>query len=293
MIVMIPYKNILIPIDSLHQAQVAAEKALELSDPGETCIHIVSVIRFQSFFQRIFYTEAFIKKQQYFTKRNALAEKKIEAIKNKIAEASPQTVVKACIIVETAISSDQLIRYTLEHDIDLVVNTHKSVRTGINWFRKDWSEELARKASVAVLTVTKGCLNHPIKSILLPVKSYVPERKIQVALAYAKRYNAHIHLVTLLDNNDTNAKIRVDAFYLTYKILSEYGHPPQYKILQGADSDAALLRYADQIKADMILVNPDKKQRIPGIMRQKITDMLSPISALHILTLKPHLKRTI
>ena len=27
---MIPYKNILIPIDSLHQAQVASEKALEL-----------------------------------------------------------------------------------------------------------------------------------------------------------------------------------------------------------------------------------------------------------------------
>jgi len=68
---------------------------------------------------------------------------------------------------------------------------------------------------------------------------------------------------------------------------------PQYKILQGADSDAALLRYADQIKADMILLNPNKKKRIPGIMRQKMTDMLNPISALHILTLKPYLKRTI
>lgn len=289
---MIPYKKILIPIDSLHQGQVAAEKALELSDPSETCIHLVSVPRFQSFWQQFFYTNAIIKKQRYFIKRNVLTERKIEAIKTKILEACPQTVVKTGIIVETGIS-DQLIKYTLEHNIDLVINTHKSANSGFSWFRKDWSEELARKASVAVLTVTKGCLNHPIKSILLPVKSFVPERKIQVALAYAKRYNAHIHLVTLLDNNDSDAKIRVDAFYLTYKILSEYGHPPQYKILQGADSDAALLRYADQIKADMILVNPNKKLRIPGIMRQKITDMLNPISALHILTLKPYLKRTI
>ncbi|BFG69735.1 hypothetical protein KACHI17_06160 [Sediminibacterium sp. KACHI17] len=289
---MIPYKNILIPIDSLHQAQVAAEKALELSDPGETCIHLVSVIRFRSFWQRIFYTENFIRKQRYFAKRNTLAERKIEAIKTKIATVSPLSIVKTSVIIETAVS-DQLIKYTAQHNIDLVINTHKSSRSGFHWFKKDWSEELARKASVAVLTVTKGCLNHPIKSILLPVKSFVPERKIQVALAYAKRYNAHIHLVTLLDNNDSDAKIRVDAFYLTYKILSEYGHPPQYKILQGADSDAALLRYADQIKADMILVNPDKKQRIPGIMRQRITDMLNPISALHILTLKPYLKRTI
>ena len=289
---MIPYKNILIPIDSVHQAQVAAEKALELSDPSETCIHLVSVIQLQSFWQRIFYTKSFIQKQQYFTKRSAIAARKIEAIKATIANISPHTVVKTSIIIEIAIS-DQLIKYAVQHDIDLVVNTHKSTRSGLNWLKKDWSEELARKASVAVLTVTKGCLNHPIKSILLPVKSFVPERKIQVALAYAKKFNAHIHLVTLLDNNDSTAKIKVDAFYLTYKILSEYGHPPQYKILQGADSDAALLRYADQIKADMILVNPHKKKRIPGIMRQKMADMLNPISALHILTLKPYLKRTI
>ncbi len=289
---MIPYKNILIPIDSLHHAQVAAEKALELSDPHETCIHLVSVIRFNSFWQRLLYTEAIVKQQRYFTKRKALADKKNEAVKTRIAQIAPSTIVKSSIVIETAVS-DNLIRYTMNHEIDLVINTQRKTVSRFNWFKKDWSEELARKASVAVLTVTKGCLNHPIKSILLPVKSFVPERKIQVALAYAKRYNAHIHLVTLLDNNDSSAKIRVDAFYLTYKILSEYGHAPQYKILQGADSDAALLRYADQIKADMILVNPEKKKRMPGLMHQKITDMLNPLSALHILTLKPHLKRTI
>lgn len=289
---MIPYKNILIPVDSLHQAQIAAEKALEFSDPAETCIHLVSVIRFDSLWQRLLYTQAFAKQQKYFNKRKAIAERKTETAKNRILQIAPSTIVKTGIMIETAIS-DNLVKYTLQEKIDLVINTTKSARTGFNWFKKDWSEELAKKASVAVLTVTKGCLNHPIKSILLPVKSFVPERKIQVALAYAKRFNAHIHLVTLLDNNDSTAKIRVDAFYLTYKILSEYGHAPQYKILQGADSDAALLRYADQIKADMILINPEKKNRIPGIMKQKLTDMLNPLSALHILTLKPYLKRTL
>lgn len=289
---MIPYKNILIPVDSLHQAQIAIEKALELSEPSETAIHLVNVIRFDSWWQRLLYTEAIVKQQRYFNKRKAIAEQKIELVKNKILQLSPSTIVKTSIMIETAIT-DNLVKYTQNHEIDLVINTSRSSGSGFNWFKKEWSEELARKASVAVLTVTKGCLNHPIKSILLPVKSFVPERKIQAALAYAKRFNAHIHLVTLLDNNDSNAKIRVDAFYLTYKILSEYGHAPQYKILQGADSDAALLRYADQIKADMILINPEKKNRIPRIMKQQLTDMLNPLSALHILTLKPYLKRTL
>ena len=125
---MIPYKNILIPIDSVHQAQVAAEKALELSDPSETCIHLVSVIQFQSFWQRIIYTKAYIQKQQYFTKKCTIAERKIDAVKAKIIDRSPHTIVKTNIIIETAMS-DQLIKYAIQHDIDLVVNTHKSTRS--------------------------------------------------------------------------------------------------------------------------------------------------------------------
>lgn len=290
---MVPFKNILIPVDSVYNSQIALEKAMELGDALETTIHLVSVIRFDTLWQRLFYTEAIVKQQRYFAKRKLIAEKKIDTLKDKIKLLSPNIVVKSAIMIET-VTTENLIKYTQQNGVDLVISTNQKASKGFSLFRKDVGEELARKGNVAVLTVTKGCLNHPIKSILLPVTSFVPERKIQMALAFAKKFNAHIHLVTLLDNNnDVTAKIRIDAFYLTYKILTEYGHSPQYKILQGSDNDAALLHYADQIKADMILVNPDKKKRLPGFIQSKITDMLNPLSALHVLTLKPYLKRSI
>lgn len=290
---MVPFKNILIPVDSVYNSQIALDKAMELADTLETTIHLVSVIRFDTLWQRLFYTEAIVKQQRYFAKRKQLAEKKITTLKEKIKLLSPNTVVTSTVMIETA-TTDNLIKYAQQHEIDLVISTNQKASKGFSLFRKDVGEHLARKGNVAVLTVTKGCLNHPIKSILLPVTSFVPERKIQMALAFAKKFNAHIHLVTLLDNNnDVTAKIRIDAFYLTYKILTEYGQSPQYKILQGSDTDAALLHYADQIKADMILVNPEKNTRIPGFIRSKITDMLTPLSALHVLTLKPYLKRSI
>lgn len=289
---MATFNNILIPVDSLYNAQIAAEKALELSDSAQTTLFLVAIIRLDSFWQKLFYTDIITQRLPHINKKKALARKKIEALQNRIAAISPHTPVETTVITETAIS-DNLMRYTLQHEIDLVIATNQQHRSGFSFFRKDITADLARKANLAVLTVTKSCLNHPIKTIVLPVTSFVPERKIHMALTFSKKFNAHIHLVTMLDSNDVNTKIRVDAFYLTYKILSELGHSPQYKILHGSDSDMALVRYANQVKADMILVNPEKKKILPGFFQGKITDMIQPFSALHILTLKPYLRRSI
>jgi len=286
------FKHILIPVDSLYNAQIAAEKALELSDTAQTTLHFVAIIRFNSFWQKLFYTDIMAQKQPLLKKRKLLAWKKIEALQNRIAAISPHTAIESSIITETGIS-ENLLRYALQHEIDLVITTNQQQRAKFSFQHKDIGEDLARKANIAVLTVTKGCLNHPIKSIVLPVTSFVPERKIDMALSFAKRFNAHIHLVTMLDNNEVSTKIKIDAFYLTYKILTESGHTPQYKILHGNDSAMALVRYANQVKADMILVNPEKKKILPGFFQGKITDMIQPFSALHILTLKPYLRRSI
>ena len=286
------FNNILIPVDSLYNAQIAAEKALELSDASQTTLFLVATIRFDSFWQKLLYTDIIAQRQPHLNKKKLLAQKKIETLRNRIAAISPDTTVETAIITETSIS-ENLLRYALEHEIDLVIATNQKKQSQFSFSKKDIGEELARKANLAVLTVTKGCLNHPIKSIVLPVTSFVPERKIDMALSFARKFNAHIHLVTMLDSNDVNTKIRIDAFYLTYKILSEMGHSPQYKILHGNDSDIALVSYANHVKADMILINPEKKKILPAFFQGKIKDMIQPLSALHILTLKPYLRRSI
>lgn len=289
---MASFKNILIHVDSLYQAQIAAEKAIELVNSETTTLHLVALIRYDSWWQRLLYTDVIIKRQSHLNKRKKIAEKKLAALQERIHSMAPTVHTKTVILSETVIN-EQLLRYTQEQEIDLMITTNKSSSSAFGLFRKDIAEDLARKANLAVLTVTKGCLNHPIKSIVLPVTHFVPERKIEMALSFSKKFNAHIHLVTLLNNNDVDTKIRIDAFYLTYKILTEFGHSPQYKILHGTDSGQILLRYANQVKADMILVNPEKKKLLPVFFKDKIKDMLPPLSALHILTLKPYLRRNL
>ncbi|GAC1443909.1 MAG: hypothetical protein NVSMB63_12990 [Sediminibacterium sp.] len=284
---MIPFKNILIPVDSLVQAHVAVEKALELYEPAHTTLHLVCTDQQENNLNPL---QLFKNIVTYITNRTNLyqsAADKLAILTRQIASQYPDCPVKNSIGQEY-LNAASLTRHIAQEDIDLVIIAKKKERPYFFPRCESISVELAKKSNIPILTVTPGCLNHPIKSILLPVNTTVPERRIQVALAFAREYNAHIHLVTLLDNNTVETKARIDAFYHTYKILSEYGHSPQYKILQGADSAEILLRYAYLIKADMIMVSEEKKSSFFGLMHHKITDLLHPLSALHVLTLKPY-----
>jgi K+-sensing histidine kinase KdpD len=142
-----------------------------------------------------------------------------------------------------------------------------------------------------MLTVTQGCLNHPVKLILLPVSTSVPERKIQIAIEFARKNNGHIHLVTWLKGDDEmSSKTRIDAFYKTYKILKECGYPPQYKILSGFDSREVLLQYAYRVNADLILLSSENESFITGLIKKTITNLLQPLSALHVMMLHPNIQ---
>ncbi len=282
------FKHILIPVESPIQSQIALDKALELADPIHTTIHLVAIIRPVHFWEKFIYTtEALARQQRRYNRKAQLAADKLASLAKRISDQGHSLQIITATIRENG-NNDQLIRYANEHDADLLIignPGHKHIRS---FSKKDMATELANHANLAVLTVDKSCINKPLKSILLPVTSFVPERRIQMAMAFAKKFNAHIHLVTLLDKNDTASKIRIDAFYLTYKILVEYGLSPQYKILQGADSNESLIRYANQIKADMILLTPVKKNKFFGFLRKTSEEFMQPFSALQVLTLKPY-----
>lgn len=250
-------------------------------------IHLVALIRNHNWWERYFYPKAFSRLQKLTSRRKQQVDQHLEELRESILEKHPAIVVKTAAINEHMMS-DELIRYARAHQIDLAIVGNKRTEDRFPLFHKDKMNELVNHTDIALLSVGKNSLNKPIKSILLPVTSFVPERRIQMTLAFAQQFNAHIHLVTLLDKTDTASKIKVDAFYLTYKILVEHGYSPQYKILQGTDSTAALLRYADQIKADILLLTATRKRPVFRFIHKRSTEILSPLSPLQILTLKPY-----
>lgn len=283
---MLPFKNILIPVDQAEHACMAVEKAFELCTFNATTIHLVSIVQTGSSWNRSGIIANLWNQLANASATRQATERKLNVLSKKIKVLYP-----SCTIAKTVISnhlvSTHLLQYIHQQAIDLVifVKDH-SHRSWSNTGQKVWMT-LAKNEPTPILTITPGSLNHTIKSILLPVHDSVPDRRIRAALEFAKQYNAQVHLVTLLDSNDSAAKARVDAFYLTYKMLAECGHSPHYKILQGRDSAELLLHYAGKIKADLVLVTQEKKASFPFFTQHSFTDLLHPLSALQVLMLKP------
>jgi len=283
---MLPFREILIPVDDVTDSDVAVKKVLELYESTETTIHLVFIIRYIGWHN--FFTTGRggqEDKKTFIKQRKVQAEAKLRDTKNKIRSQSKYSLVITKVLAEPAVTNT-LIRYINQNHIDLIVIPKQKQKRfvlfpGIN------INKITRVTGSVVLTVTPSCLQHPIKCILLPVYSFIPERKIELASAFAKKYNSHIYIITILDNNEEKAKIIADAFYLTYKKLKDYGHTPHYKVLSGIHSADLLLRYAQQINADMILLNPGKESTISGIINKTITDLLHPLSSLHVLMLRP------
>jgi hypothetical protein len=283
---MLPFKNILIPVDQAEHACMSVEKAFELCALTTTTIHLVSAVQTGSNWNRSGIIANLWNQLANVSAARQATERQLSVLSKKIKALYPSSIVKKALIGNHPFST-HLSQYIHQQAIDLVIFVKDHSHHSWSYTSQKLLMTLAKDEPTPILTITPGSLNHAIKSILLPVHDSVPDRRIRAALEFAKQYNAQVHLVTLLDSNDSVAKARVDAFYLTYKMLAECGHSPHYKILQGRDSAELLLHYAGKIKADLVLVTPEKKSSFPFFPQHSFTDLLHPLSALQVLMLKP------
>ncbi len=273
---MILFKNILIPIDGSDDAEVAVKKAVELYEPFKTRVHLVYIIKSRVRFSLF---------QSSSDQLHRKAEILLGALRKLISENDGCGVTSS--VMEESNPTYSLGSHILKHEIDLMIICRKK-RVGFFSFQVD-EERIAKRTGCPALTITPGSLQHPVRSILLPVDSLLPQRKIQLALAFAKKYNAKIHLVIAMNPGSANGREYIDAFYIAYKMLKECGHTPQYKVLPGMDSLPSLLHYAEDVNAGMILLQPEKRSSITSLIHKKVSGLISPLSALQVLTLQPYI----
>jgi hypothetical protein len=187
---------------------------------------------------------------------------------------------------------------------------------------------IIQNANCLVVSLNEGLLQQNIKSILIPVYSlgmsayykpgmglqllreeilgpgrfdsafsyYVhqwafnlPDKKIGLASAFARLYNAQIYIITILNDNEEQSKVIADVFYLTYKHLKDEGFNPHYKMLSGANAPDILVQYAQQINADMILINPENNKKENSFIKRSLNNFLSPVSPLQVLMMQSNI----
>jgi nucleotide-binding universal stress UspA family protein len=260
--------NILVPVDFTTKNKWAIAKAIELSNSFHCNVHLVHVTgRRQRIFDRNNYAEAALEK---------LVQIKDVYRQQLCGEGSLE------ISVLNGNRQKELTKYIEQCEMDLVVtglskfNLLQRIVSSISISR------LAKKTNIPVLAVRSGGLVCHFKKIVLPVSGEIPIRQIRLAALLGRAFKSTVYFVSLRKHvADKNENIVDKALELVQSISTI---PVQCFLLEGQNLAKSTLDFSKKINADLIMVNPVKDFRLPGLWNRITNKLLSYGSKIPVVT---------
>ncbi len=147
---------------------------------------------------------------------------------------------------------------------------------------------LARSTNGPVLTIKQGTGDGRIRIIVTPIRSFLPEQKLEWAVLLAGKIKAQVHLLAIQQQDSGGGLPQV--FLKAYHHMREnLHHPIEFSTITGDDPARATLNYAELVSADMILVNPVTESGVNGFTGSRhISDLLEKNSKIQVLDVEPH-----
>ena len=280
------FKEILVPVDFSVNTEIAVKQAVELACTDDSIIHLLHIKKPKTIWHKVF---ASFRPIQHLHNRESLKsiKTKLQQWKETIKETIPNSQVNS--YVRAGKVEYQIQKAAKELNPHLIIIGKKANSKLFNFFHSVCPNSIAKSTGCPVLSVIKRTIDNKIKIIVIPVSSFVPKRKIELVVEFAKKYRAEIHLITIpnkINIEETNSN---SSFLETYRILkTSLTNPIEYHILKGNNLAIAILEYAECVKADLIFVNPGTETKISSITGKHINDSLESSSRLKILSIEPY-----
>lgn len=274
---MVTLNSILIPVDFSLKTDLAIEKAVGLADGDKTELHLLHVV-----------------KNGHGPKHSFKlweAEKNFADLQNKIKADHPSARVMTHVLQARSVQK-MIIEcvHLLKPDLIVIGKTDLPRR----WFRFKGisSGAISRKSDCPVLTVKPGSVQGNSKVILLPIRDFLPERKLEWVTLLAGKYRARVHLLGMHNRHDTRKRVFSRVFLKAYnRLLDNLHQPVEYRLSQDPDAAEVTLSYAREIMADLILVDPSTNGGAFGLIgRRHLSDLVRRDSAIQVLDIEPYHK---
>jgi nucleotide-binding universal stress UspA family protein len=269
------FSKILIPIDFSVNAETAIYRAISLIGIEGGILHLLHMV----------------KPGKSAAKKFSLweAEKKMTEWKAKLEQSYPALQVDTHIIRGNSVQL-VVIEFARLIDSDLIIiGKQQGLRP---WWllRHNSPETIAKKTTCPVLTVKPGATDIRVRIIVIPVGNFIPKRKLALGILLAKKYRAQIHLLAIHSNVLAGQQNRQQIFLDAYQELKEkVSRPIQCSSAVGHNPAKAVLAYAESVKADMILVNPETESGHAGLTGfRHLSEMLERNSKIQILDVLPY-----
>ena len=275
-------KDILVAVDLGSSTPFIIKQAIELSAGNDVTIHLLHVYEQRDIMDSVGYAENVNDDDP----GRAATIKKLKEWKTCLQETVPGAKVKGYFLNG---SVDQCILDVAENIKPQLIIVGKPRKTGyFSFYRPLNANRLSRLSKCPVLTVMNYDNHNKMKTIILPVRDFIPVRKMELLAVFAKVYRARIHVVALQSKVFEHQK-EWDVLLETYRVLRNgLNNKIDYLLLKGNNFPRAVADHAAEVGADMLIVNPKKETRVSGIFRTDINDLLPKNSGLKVLSVVPY-----
>lgn len=273
------FKKIMVPVDFTSNTEIAVTKAIELICSNGGTVYLLHVIKPKSI-----WIASFINRSSVYAGKRAKYCKQVFRKLQEWKQAMQETVSSNNVEAFTMEGSvqDCIVDFAKQINSDLILIGKKNNSSLVKFFSSVYPNKIARLTKCPVLTVSSGSYHTKIKTIVVPVSSFIPKRKIELVGAFAENPRTTIDLVARMGDQN-------DVLLETYRILkSRLKNPIEYHFLTHDSFPLAALKHAQSIGADMLFVNPYTESRISIITGRHINDMLKASSKLKILSVEPY-----
>lgn len=264
------FQNILVPLDFTLNTEVAVAKTLELVDDEPCTIHLLHVTPVFS-----------LRRQNGRWDR----EEKMRYWKEKI-KSTNTTLTVECLQVKSFSVQRGIRQVAAELRADLIVIGQTASH---HWtlLKTILPMRLNERTGIPVLTVKPGALYNKTKTMLVPITDHLPLQKMHTLEILCRKGRPTIHLIAFSNNNSEPSEFSATALLQAYqKLKAVYHCPVDYAVVNGANKAKAILQYAEKIKADFLLVYPEKETRV-GWTGTQICDVLPSFSKVQVLAVQP------
>lgn len=265
------FNNILVPVDFTVNTEVAVAKALALTDPEGAMLHLLHV-------------------RLNKVGMAALAnEKELAATLDRwqqlLEDCQPR--LRVCWWIAHADSINAgIMHYAVNHGCNLVVIGKNRSN---HWFRFTDTivpRRVAAQTGIPVLTARPGALQTQVRTIVVPVTETLPLIKMAALSLLCARMHPTIHLVVFGTNATVSTQNAASLLQVYQWVRSHLHCPVAYALLDGSSRSRSLLRYAQKVDADLLLVYPEQETRV-DIWNRHISDVLPAESKVQVLALLP------
>jgi len=274
------FRTILLPVDFEINTEMAVKKALELSDSGQTVIHLFHVQKPTMQWNSIWGNEIFQADGE-----NQVPSKLIQW-KRLIEENYPDVKVVADLVYSMKIEKS-IIEKAKEIKADIIVIGKHSHHNWLTFRNTVFPNNIAKATGYPVLTFKPGSIYTKLRSIVVPVGPEVPQRKVDLIISLKQKFRITIHLVTVISKKQNANKFSGYSLLETYRYLKDIVQCPlDHEVLHGENVAQSAFEYAKSIKADMLLVEPESETKLSSFPSKHIIDELKPNSKLQILAVQ-------